>query len=243
MRYLFYIFLLILPFSVLFSQSKFDLGVKAMSEEKWNKAISFFQEDRDSSYTAEADYNIGLCYIGLEDVNTALYYFEKALKSSPFNDRIIENASLSFNKLYPDESWSHPYSGFKRIILSVSTNGWIAISILLSLTLSWMLHSLITHERIKRNRNIIVLIIGLPVLLFALYGANETYNHSRVIHYFIPKSNEVVTFLTVDGVEAEEKLQIGRRYEISSASENDWIRFKGAGNTALWVKKSEVNTY
>ena len=243
MKYLFHILLVFITISHAFSQSKFELGLKAMAEEKWADAISLFQEDTDSLYSVEADYNIGLCYIALEDFNTALYFFEKALKSSPSDDKIIDNANLSFKKLYPEESWVHPYNGFTRMILSLSTNVWMLLSLLITFLLSWIIYSLVVKEKHKKNRNVIVLIIGIPFWLFTLYGVYETYNHSRELHFLIPKNIEVATFLTVDGIESDEKLQIGKRYEIISETQSEWVRIQGNSNSSLWVKKIDVNLY
>lgn len=243
MRILFYIVLIFATMAQVFSQSKFELGLKAMAQENWNAAIELFQEDTDSLYAVESDYNIGVCYIGLEDFNTALYFFEKALKTSPSNDRIIDNASLSYEKLYPEESWSHPYSGFKRIILSLSSSVWMLISIMFVALLAWIVYSLVIGDAYKKNRNVMVLLMGIPLWLFTIYGVFETYSHSRELHFLIPKNIEVATFLTVDGLESEEKLQIGKRYEIIADTQNEWIKIQGSSNSSLRVKKSDVNLY
>lgn len=243
MRILFYIVLVFVTMTQVFSQSKFELGLKAMAQENWNAAIEMFQEDRDSLYAVESDYNIGVCYIGLEDFNTALYFFEKALKTSPSNDRIIDNASLSFKKLYPEESWSHPYNGFKRMILSLSPSVWILISLLFAALLAWIVYSLVLGDTLKKNRNIMVLLIGIPLWVFTIYGVFETYNHSRELHFLIPKNIEVTTFITVDGIEAEEKLQVGKRYEIITETQSGWVRFHGNSSSSLWVRKSDVFLY
>lgn len=243
MKYLLYILLVFVTITQVFSQSKFEQGLKAMAEENWLDAIYLFQEDSDSSYAVEADYNIGLCYTGLEDFNTALYFFEKALKSSPSNDKIIDNASLSHKKLYPEESWTHPYNGFKRMLLSLNTNMWMLFSVLLTFLLSWVIYSIMVREKYKKNMNLIVLIIGIPLWLFTLYGVYVTYNHTRELHFLIPKNIEVATFLGVDGLESEEKLQIGKRYEIIADTQNEWVKIQVNSNSSLWVRKSDVNLY
>lgn len=243
MRILFYIVLVFVTISQVFSQSKFDLGLQAMAQENWNAAIEMFEEDRDSLYAVESDYNIGVCYIGLADFNSALYFFEKSLKTSPSENRMIDNASLSFKKLYPEESWSHPYSGFKRMILSLSSSVWVLISLLCVTLLAGVVYSLVLGDTLKKYRNVVLLVIGTPLWLFSIYGVFETYGHSRELHFLIPKNSEVTTFLTVEGIEAEEKLQIGKRYKIITEAQSDWVRFQGNSSLSLWVRKSDVNIY
>jgi tetratricopeptide (TPR) repeat protein len=213
-----------------------------MAQEDWTGAIVMFEQDRDSNYTTETDYNIGLCYAGLEDFNTALYHFEKALKHEPTDDRIINNATISFNKLYPDESWSHPYSGFTRMMLSLSVNIWMLITLVISLLLSFAVYSLVIKDEQRRNRNIVAVVFGVPLMLFTCYGVYETYNHSGSLDYLLPKNMEVTTYLTVDGLESDEKLKIGARYKII-AENTEWFRIKSDSSNSLWVQKSEVYPY
>jgi|GEM_PF-5697453 len=243
MKHLLYIFFAVILTSPAFSQSKFEQGLKSMAEENWQEAITLFTMDSDSSHSVESEYNIGLCYIGLEDFNSALYFFEKALTSSPANEQIIINANLSFKKLQPEGAWTHPYNGLKRMILSLSINSWIFLSLLLTVLLSWVIYLLVLKEKSSNNRNSIILVISIPIWFFTLFGVYVAHNHASELHYLLPKNANVSSFLTVDGIESEEKLQIGKRYEVITGTQSEWVRFKGGTNKSLWIRKSDVNIY
>lgn len=241
MRYLFYISVVLCVLHPIRSQSDFDSGLKAMSEKNWKQAITLFQDDSDSSYSVEADYNIGLCYVGLKDFNTALYFFERALKSSPSSEIIIHNASLSFAQLYPEESWGHPYNGFTRMILSLSTNAWMILSLCITLLVAMLFYLILVKK--DRNKFAIILLFIIPIWFFTFYSVYETYYHATELDYCIPKNGEIASYLTKDGMESGEELLVGKRYEIISQPINEWVRLKSESNKTVWVEIADVNVY
>ncbi len=223
-----------------FGQSRFDEGVELLHERKWDKALLIFEELSDSSSSVAVDYNMGLCYAGQEDLNSAIYFFERALKEDPSNNMIIENVILAYSKLYPDEYWTHPYGGIDRMILSISVSGWLILSVVFSLLLAWIIFSGILHAD-KRVGWRLALII--PLWVFILYGSYTAITHQSSEYFCFPKQDVVTTHLTKGGLASEEKLLPGKRHRIDIASDEEWLCIEDPSKQLLWVKREDVYVY
>lgn len=75
---------------------------QAYSESKYDTTAIIYQSIIDSGYQSpELYYNLGNCYYKLQEIPSAILYFEKALKLNPNDENIIHNLSLC-NSLIPD---------------------------------------------------------------------------------------------------------------------------------------------
>ncbi|MDB2697597.1 tetratricopeptide repeat protein [Crocinitomicaceae bacterium] len=223
-----------------FSQTRFDEGVQLLHEKKWEKALSIFEELSDSSSSVAVDYNMGLCYTGQEDLNSAIYFFERALKEDPSNNIIIENATLAHSKIYPDEYWTHPYAGIERLTLSISVTGWLILSVVFSLLLAWIIFSGILHADKRLGWR---LALTIPLWVFILYGSYRAISHQSSEHFCFPKQDIVTTYLSKGGLASEEKLLPGKRHRIDITSDEEWLCIEGPLKQLLWVKREDVYVY
>ena len=87
---------------------------QSYSESKYDTAAVIYQSIIDSGYQSpELYYNLGNCYFKLQEIPSAILYYEKALKLNPNDDNIIYNLNLC-NSLIPDRIEKLPRLFFIR---------------------------------------------------------------------------------------------------------------------------------
>ncbi len=87
---------------------------ESYSESKYDTAAVIYQSIIDSGYQSpELYYNLGNCYYKLQEIPSAILYYEKALKLNPNDENIIHNINLC-NSLIPDRIEKLPRLFFIR---------------------------------------------------------------------------------------------------------------------------------
>lgn len=83
------------------SFGQWEVAMDAYNNEKFDTALAQFKDLSIASPSPELDYNIANCYYKLEKYGYAIAYFEKALKSQPFDEDIQHN--LRFANQYKSD--------------------------------------------------------------------------------------------------------------------------------------------
>ncbi len=122
--------------------SELSKAEKSYKEEKYNEAISVYLKLIDEGYySSSMYYNLGNCYYKMSDLGNARLYYEKALKYSPYSERVNKNLNIIIRDLdseiveLPDFFLLRWWRGFSAIF---SSTIWAIISILVAIGLVFL---------------------------------------------------------------------------------------------------------
>jgi tetratricopeptide (TPR) repeat protein len=236
--------LLIIVSGTLFSQEdhslKFKKGVELYTASKYDEALKEWLDIYNEGYrSASLEYNIGNAYFKLNNIPGAILFYERALLIRPAGENIHYNLEIA-RTLVVDKFNEIPQLFFIKwfdfISLTVSTNGWAIISIILFL-ISLLLLSLYIYSSRYRLK-VIAFWIALLMFFFSAFSLafslrNKTlvYNSREAIIFApmvngksSPDSSGTDLFVLHDGSKVKIEDEVGSWYEIKLSDGNKgWV--------------------
>jgi tetratricopeptide (TPR) repeat protein len=172
------------------SKDKFYQGVTYFTAGSYDKALQVWTEIYRTGYqSASLDYNIGNAYFKLNNIPSAILYYERAYLLKPADENINYNLQVA-RTLNVDRFQEIPELFFIKwynfVSLSLSTNTWAKISIftfiLFLLLLSLYIYS--SHHRSKIMGfwfALLFLFMSLGTLAFTIRNKSLVYNSHKAI--------------------------------------------------------------
>jgi tetratricopeptide (TPR) repeat protein len=172
------------------NKDKFYQGVTYFTAGSYKEALQSWTEIYNTGYrSANLDYNIGNAYFKLNNIPSAILFYERAYLLKPVDENINYNLQIA-RTLIVDRFQEIPEVFFVRwyniVSLILSTNSWAKISIttfiifLLSLSL-YIYSSKYRHKVIGFWLGISFIIISLTTLAFTIRNKSLVYNSHKAI--------------------------------------------------------------
>ncbi len=235
-----------LPFSIsakvggLSPQAMIDSATHAYTQGHYESAINWYKQVLDSGYESAAIYyNLGNAWFKLNEMASAIYYYEKALLLAPSDEDILFNLKVA-NSRITDKIDVVPDLFFERWWKSIYTlfpgDTWAWLNILFTTLFLTMLGVFLLSSKPVMKRA--GFYSALVFLLFAFFSyAFASKNHYRQTHHThgivfdpavtvksSPDENSVDLFVLHEGT----KVQL-------NDSLNHWIKIKIANGSVGWV--------
>jgi len=227
------------------TQALFEKGNACYAKAQYKEALAAWQQIVKEGYqSAAVYYNIGNADYRLDDIPSALLYFEKAHKLAPADEDI--NVNIRFANLKttdkidetPDFFISKWWHGF---ILSFTVNGVALASILLVLAASgsliiYFFTNSVTVKKLSFYCALLLVFIGLIDIGIASSQVNYFDGHKQAIIFTstvnvksgpIEKSN--ILFVLHEGTKVNLLNNV-----------NGWVRIKLANGNEGWLKVGDV---
>ncbi len=119
------------------ASTNFEEGIAAYKDKDYTTAIqSFRMATQENDTDVSSYYNLGLSLYQMDSLGQAIWAFEKALKYAPNDSDAKQKAALSYETLYPGETWEAHLGGFKSAAFGVSPGTWSIIAIVLAVLLA-----------------------------------------------------------------------------------------------------------
>ncbi|OYT16011.1 MAG: hypothetical protein B7C24_10020 [Bacteroidetes bacterium 4572_77] len=203
---------------------------------KYDSAALLYQQVIDSGYQSpELYYNLGNTYYKLQEIPTAILYYEKALKLKPNNENIHHNLTLC-NTMIPDRIEAVPqlffikwYQGLYNYF-PIDTWAYIGIG-LFSLAAFFMLFYFLSHIKAMRKLGFWSAIFLILLSAFSFFLTTQKYNsfkrHNQAIIFTpsvtvksSPAQNSVDLFVIHEGTKVYILDQVGnwRKIKIQNGS-------------------------
>ena len=153
-----WIFILVLFFSVVFTQSLdqlFNDGNNFYNKNSFNKAIENYNKILDSGFFSQDLYlNLGNAYFEVEDFGNARWSYEMGLKLNPFNEDLINNNNVnkSFIENYIEVPKNSILDNVNILFQSLSVNQFILINSILVLITSilFFMYKMFESKKLKK---------------------------------------------------------------------------------------------
>ncbi|MCC5923388.1 MAG: tetratricopeptide repeat protein [Crocinitomicaceae bacterium] len=223
--------------------SEFNQGVMAMSQNDYETAIVHFENDLKHTVSYEAYYNLGLSFFENGNLTAALWAMEYAYYLNPSSKDAKFNAAQILQYLNPDKTWEDPFSNWTKFTVRIGALFWLMFSILLSVSLGLLFFMVNTSKHLNHKKQLLkALALAGLLLVFSVVAGKHASNHFEYDHFVLPKTNEVSTFVSPDGLTLDEKLILGNRYLILERKEN-WLKIEFETEHPLWVNTNDVFYY
>lgn len=220
---------------------------KVYSAGEYKMAASLYEKVINSGFTApELYYNLGNAYFKMNELPSAILYYEKARKLKPNDDYIETNLKISNAKII-DKIEPVPVLFYKRwwksLQIMFSLNGWAAIIItgtflFLALLAIYLISGKLMIRKISFWSSVIVF-----VLTFFSFGL--AYHRYRIIQ----TEQEAIIFtpsITIKSSPDENSTDLFVIHEGTKVSitdhVNDWLEIKIANGNVGWVKNDVLKT-
>lgn len=248
MKYLsVFIFLLIMSFGVS-AQSNEQLiaeANKAYTEGKYKNTIELYEKILNSgSESYELYYNLGNAHFKMNNIPSAIFYYEKALELKPNDENTEFNLKIANSKII-DKIEEVPAPFYKKGMLNASNlftvNIWAVIIIVsfivfLLLVITYLISLSVRMRKLSFWTAVLVLLLFLSFNYFA-------YNqHSRVKSSFeaivfdpsvnvksSPDEKSTDIFVIHDGTKVKVRDRVG-----------DWVEIYIANGSIGWIKASAI---
>ncbi len=245
------IIIFILLFGTLssFGNIKHDsLLVKAnlqYNEGLYNEAIqSYLQIVESDIESAQLYYNLGNTYFKIDDLTSAILYYEKAKKINPNDEDIIYNLGVANSRIV-DKIESVPKIIFKRwwnqFYNMFSANNWAKVAIgLFIITLFFIAIYLLARTRFIKKTFFILGLIFLLLSISSYFVSYQKYYYTKTHKEAIlftptitvkssPNRNSVDLFVIHEGTKVYVLDRVGK-----------WIEIRIANGSIGWLPASEV---
>lgn len=218
---------------------------KEYSEGLYNDAIENYLKVIDNGYeSSELYYNIGNSYFKINDMASAILYFEKAKKLSPNNEDIIFNLNVANSKIVdkietvPELFYIRWWNTFYKLF-SVDTWAKITIFIFILTLIFASIFFLSSTKKLKKFS----FWIGIILLLLTIF----TFGLSSQKYYYSKKYNEAIVFtptLTVKSSPNKNSVDLfviheGAKVLIIDNVDN-WYEIRIANGSVGWMPCSAV---
>jgi tetratricopeptide (TPR) repeat protein len=237
---LFMFFIMVNANSQAIGNEKFEQGVKYYSSGSYKEAADTWTEIYNTGYrSANLNYNLANAYFKLQNIPSAILFYERAYLLDPTNEDINYNLQIA-RTLIVDRFQEIPELFFVRwynlISLLLSSNKWALISIsafiLCLISLSLYIYSTRYLHKVT-GFWIAVFLIALSgsSLVFSIRNKNLVYNsHSAIIFSpavsgkSSPDSSGTDLFVLHEGTKVSVEDEVGEWYEIRLSDGNKgWV--------------------
>jgi tetratricopeptide (TPR) repeat protein len=242
-------YIIIIAFTSLLSQvastqdtvkDKFDQGLTSFSSGNYQEALNYWLDLYNTGYrSANLNYNIGNAYFKMNDIPSAILFFERAWLLKPSDENINYNLQIA-RTLIVDRFQEIPELFFVRwynyISLLVAANTWSVFS-LVCFILSLLLLSLYIYTSRYRFKVLgfwlamFFFFLSVSSLSFALRNKNLVYDSHRAIIISplvsgksSPDNSGTDLFVLHDGTKVTIEDEVGEWYEIRLSDGNKgWV--------------------
>jgi tetratricopeptide (TPR) repeat protein len=244
---LYLLLLLALPlFSMGNDKNKlFEQGNTYYAKGQYQQAVTAYQQILNGGYqSAIVYYNLGNAYFKLDDIPSALLYYEKAHKLVPNDEDISANIrfvnSKTTDKLEPIPEffvtkWWHGFI----LIFSISTLAILSVLFLLAGSLFLILYLFTNSESLKRSAfytAVTILIMG----LVTLFMGNRQVNYFDTHHQAIIFGSSVTVKSTPDAAAMPLfVIHEGTKVNVLQTNSN-WIEIELPNGNAGWIATSDA---
>lgn len=220
---------------------------KEYSEEMYDNAIELYKKIINNGYeSAELYYNLGNSYFKLNDMPSAILYYEKAKKLAPNDEDIDFNLKVANNKivdkietvpvLFFHKWWKSIYNLFKVDTLAkISIIGFFMFFILISL---YLLSKVLIIRKLAFWTGIIFFIITIFAITLSYQKYNSFNNRNEAIVFTStitvkssPNKNSVDLFVIHEGTKVNIIEKLG-----------EWCEIKIANGSVGWLPVSSLKS-
>ena len=223
----------------------FVTGNQQYAKGQYAEAVKSYMKLVDSGYQAtEVYFNLGNAYYKLDDMSSAILYYEKAYKLSPGDEDIKVNLQFANQKI-TDKIEAVPefflLQWWRGFVMSLSLNAWSFIGVfgILFGFVALSVYLLINVVQLKKTAfyaGLVLLALGLFSLFIASNQNNyfETGNQAIVFNGSVdvksgPQTNMKTLFVIHEGL----KVNIRE-------SENGWIKIELPNGNVGWIESVAV---
>lgn len=245
LKYIFSLSLILLAFIA--KSQRFDAQLMQAqdlySNAKYDSAALIYQSIIDSGYQSpELYYNMGNAYFKLQEIPSAILYYEKALKLKPSDDNIQYNLNLC-NTIIPDRIEKVPklffIQWYENLYHYFPMDIWATIGIgLFSICSAFLLIFFLSNKTILKKIGFWSALFFLILSLFSFFLTSQKYdsykNHNEAIVFTpsvtiksSPTKNSVDLFVIHEGTKVTILDKVGdwRKIKIQNGSVG-WMEFE-----------------
>ena len=215
------------------------------SQGQYKEAAALYQQMVDSGYqSAVIYYNMGNAYYKLDDIPSALLYYEKAHKLAPADDDInfnIRFANLKTTDKIDEAPQFFLANWWQAFILSFSVSTLSVLSILLVLLGSGILivYFFTTSVAIKKSSfysSVTLFLLGAILIFMAVMQVDYFSSHRQAIVF---SSAATVKSGPVDKSNTLFVIHDGTKVNVLDNS-NGWIKIRLANGNEGWINGTDV---
>jgi tetratricopeptide (TPR) repeat protein len=237
-----YLFFL-LPLVSLYAADSLTISPKQLIlENKTTEALKILEPRLENEPSFSDYYNAGIAYEKTNQLRSALWAFESAIKIDPSAVNAQKNAAFIYKKLTSGDQWSNPYSWTDRMIVAFRSL-WLPLIIISSLCVSLAIFLSLAQVKMKRSWIKKSWFPASLILMVALFGQNKLSNHYANPDFAIPKENYLQLFISPNGVPLEEDLTLPLRNEFVQYSEDSNSVCVLNNKERLWVSPEDLLIY
>lgn len=221
-------------------QSKFDEANEKYKQQQYYGAIKLYKQILEKNYhNFETYYNLANSYFRINNLQEAIYYYEKAFQISAHNRDLKHNMELTRSLLmYPNQVIPEPFHiKFTNTLMRLfSPDSWakLAFAFLLITLVSVVFFLYFTKPRAKK----ILFISSIILLIFTLSSFGLGYRYKNQIinptHAIVttsaspikssPDISSADVYVVKAGMKVKVLSKLGTWYEVQVAEgENGWI--------------------
>ncbi|NVK51858.1 MAG: SH3 domain-containing protein [Flavobacteriaceae bacterium] len=249
MKKLFFLYILFLSTTVLFSQNNtqlvFEKANNLYKEGKYQEAVKLYQEiEATDAVSSALYYNLGNAYYKLNSVANTIYYYEKALLLDPLNTDVKNNLAFA-KRMTIDRIEALPQTFLQRLnanyLQKLSYNQWALIAVICSfiaaiLFLLFYASSISIKKRVYFLTSMFsfVLLIATTTIAYNQYQIKQSKKYAIV---FASKTT-VKNAPTINSDEVFE-LHEGTKVTVLDAVD-DWKKIKLADGKIGWITANDI---
>lgn len=231
------------------AQSNFEKEVKraisAYKAEDYKTCIEAYKQiETTGNHSFEMYYNMGNSYYKLNDMASALLYYERAKKLKPNDEDLVFNIVLARSKVV-DKVNAIPElevtKAYKSFLHTLSVDGWAVISILLFFTGLSGLFIMLYFQKIAVKR--LGLIVGAAALVLSLLShlfAGQVLSQQQENVQAIVFTPSVIVKST-PGAGGTELFVIHEGLKVNVLEESeDWVKIKLEDGNVGWLQTEHI---
>lgn len=208
---------------------------QSYKNENFEKARDLYLQLEEDYSSFEYYYNLGNVFYKLDDIPSAILYYEKAHKIEPNNDDLETNLMIA-NQHVMDKIDAVPLSHvseFSNEVFSAGNLFWWSLWSIIGIFLSFAFF-ILYKTRFKRK-----LVLGLGFMFLLVFVVNFTFgiltiNRMNTSNEAIIFSEEVEVLSQPDGSQVEFVIHEGTKVYISE-NRGDWTEIKIANGNVGWI--------
>lgn len=216
---------------------------KLYEASEYQNALTVYHKIESEFRSSVLFFNIGNCYFKLNEIPSAILYYERSLKYDPQNDNTLANLKQA-HKYISDNIQAMPQTAFsaswKSFVQDRSINFWANLSIYLMIAgfLVLLLTILKVSDFVKKFSTLLATLFILSAI-FTFFLANSAKNN-------LEKDNNAIIFTPKVDVMSEPKESASRLFVIHDGlkvnivdENNDWFEIKLSNGEIGWIKKGD----
>jgi tetratricopeptide (TPR) repeat protein len=216
---------------------------KLYEASEYQNALTVYHKIESEYRSSVLFFNIGNCYFKLNEIPSAILYYERSLKYDPQNDNTLANLKQA-HKYISDNIQAMPQTAFsaswKSFVQDRSINFWANLSIYLMIAgfLVLLLTILKVSDFVKKFSTLLATLFILSAI-FTFFLANSAKNN-------LEKDNNAIIFTPKVDVMSEPKESASRLFVIHDGlkvnivdENNDWFEIKLSNGEIGWIKKGD----